>query len=76
MLEEPVKTQVLFIPVKNRHYRRHKAGRNVSSILLIGVEQAPLDESDVIDRDARSVSHDYPMTYTIQLSLKKPETVT
>jgi hypothetical protein len=42
----------------------------------IGVEQAPLDESNVIDRDARSVSHDDLMPCTIQLSLKKPETVT
>ena len=39
-----------------------------SSILLIGIEQAPLDESDVINRDARSVSHDYPMTCAIQFS--------
>ena len=37
-------------------------------ILLIGVEQAPLDESNVIDRDARSVSHDYLMSCTIQFS--------
>ena len=43
-------------------------GRNVSSILLIGVEQVPLDESNVINMDARSVSHDYPMTCTIQFS--------
>ena len=43
-------------------------GRNVSSILLIGVEQAPLDESNVINMDARSVSHDYLMTCTIQFS--------
>ena len=30
--------------------------------------QRALNDSDVIDRDACSVSHDYLMTYTIQLS--------
>jgi hypothetical protein len=44
------------------------SGKNVSSILLIGIEQAPFDESNVINRDARSVSHDYLMTCTIQFS--------
>ena len=44
------------------------AGRNVSSILLIGVEQAPLDESDVINGDARSISHDNLMFYPVQSS--------
>ena len=44
------------------------SGKNVSSILLIGVKQAPLDESNVINRDARSVSHDDPMFQLVQSS--------
>lgn len=40
----------------------------VSSILFIGVEQTPLDEPDVVNGDACSVSHDYPMTCAIQFS--------
>ncbi len=40
----------------------------MSELLFEKFEQLSLDISYVIDRDARSVSHDYPMTYTIQLS--------
>lgn len=45
-----------------------KSNKLLIKIMLKGVEQAALDESDVINRDARSVSHDDLMTCAIQFS--------